>query len=199
MKKKTRALVICAVLILLAALWIWRYVTMNAYYSALSGSRREVYEVGEIIPFGEDHIEVNTQANGYSIRVDKFEILDLADFLSGAPIPAEQVHTNPDKVAVVYITLFNDHSTAPGIMLTDLDLHGVDNYANIDWELLAAANPVLQGNYGISLSPETEYSVVLPFALYEQYFGADTWKNVNHYTWFLHITAYPTEKDIQVN
>lgn len=199
MKKKTKALIICAVLILLAGLWTWRYVTMNAYYSAQSGSSREIYESGEIIPFGADYIDVNTQANGYSIRVDKFEILNLADFLSSASIPAEQVYTNPDKVAAVYITLFNDHSTAPGIMLTDLDLHGVDNYANIDRELLAAANPVLQGNYGISLSPETEYSVVLPFALYEQYFGADTWRNMDRYSWFLHVTAYPTEKDIQVN
>ncbi len=35
-------------------------------------------------------------------------------------------------------------------MLTDLALHGVDNYAGLDWDLLVKLNPVLQGNYSFT-------------------------------------------------
>lgn len=84
------------------------------------------------------------------------------------------------------------------LMLTDLALHGIDNYAALDWDMLVALNPVLQGNYGISLSPETEYQLVIPFDLWKAFFGTDTWKHLNVYSLYLHMTDYPTEKDIKV-
>lgn len=57
---------------------------------------------------------------------------------------------------------------------------------------------VLEGNYGIRLSPNTSYSLILPFSFYERYFAIDTWKNLEECTFFLHITGYPVEKDIQI-
>ena len=83
-------------------------------------------------------------------------------------------------------------------MLTDLALHGVDNYVGLDWELLTKLNPVLQGNFGIHLSPNTEYQLVLPFDLQKAFFGSDTWRHLDKYSMYLHMTSFPMEKDIKV-
>lgn len=83
-------------------------------------------------------------------------------------------------------------------MLTDLALHGVDNYVGLDWELLTKLNPVLQGNFGIHLSPNTEYQLVLPFDLQKAFFGSDTWRHLDKYSMYLHMTSFPMEKDIEV-
>lgn len=192
-----RALVICVV-VLLAAGWIWRYTALNSFYAGLYEQSRCTYPPGEIVPFGDDRTEMGVIADGYSIRLDGFEIMELSDFLSSISVPADSVYTNPDKVAVAYATLFNEGSEAPGITLTDFTLHGVDNYANIDWELVTVSNPVLTntGSYGISLSPGTEYEIILPFALNAPYFGTDTWRHIEQYDFYLHVADYPTEKDI---
>ena len=194
---KVKKWLICAVLLLLAAGWSWRYVTLNAFYDGIYEDRRITYKAGEVVPFGDDREEQGVSADGYSIRVDGFAVMDVPEFLKSIGVSEEEVFSRPDRVAVVYATLFNEGSQAPGITLTDFTLHGVDNYAAVDWELLSAANPVLrEGSYGISLSPGKEYPIILPFALYEQYFGADTWRHLERRDFTLHATDYPTEKDI---
>lgn len=52
-------------------------------------------------------------------------------------------------MALVHITLFNDNSVAECVMLSEFKLHGVDNYVGLDWDILTAANPVLQGIMGL--------------------------------------------------
>lgn len=100
-------------------------------------------------------------------------------------------HRTKRKISIwilwAYATLFNANSQLPGVNLIDFHLHGIDNYATVDWELVALTNPVLRdtGNYGISLSPGTEYSVVIPFDLFQQYFGADTWRDLDSYQFYL--------------
>lgn len=198
MNRRWRRLVLFALAFLCVTGWFWRYHTLNSYYAAMDDSTRIVYKKGEIVPFGQDYIETGVTANGYSIRVDDFAIMDFDELLHSLSAAQNEVYTSPDAVALVYATLFNEESDAEGIMLTDFDLHGIDNYANIDWELLDLVNPILEGSKGISLSPHTEYRIVLPFALYEEYVGDDTWKKLEAYEWFLHITVYPAEKDIKV-
>ena len=196
MKKKMHAMLICVILLLCAGGWIWRYFSINAYYASLSDNTKAIYSAKEIIPFGTDYMSDSVCVDGYSIRVDGFEIVDFGAYVK--TLELTQTFYRPDKLALVYITLFNENSSAEGVMLTELGLHGVDNYAGMDWDLLLALNPVLQGNFGIHLSPNTEYSLVLPFGLYKAYFGNSTWQNLEDYKFFLHITAYPTEKDIKV-
>lgn len=198
MKLTIRKWLIAGIVVLLTAGWIWRYVTLNAFYDNLYEGKRITYQAGEIVPFDDDRYEMGVSTDGYSIRVDGFAVMELSEFLASISVPEDNVYTYPDKVAVVNATLFNEDSVAPGIMLNNFTLHGVDNYAAIDWELVSIANPVLEGtgSYGISLSPGTEYQIVLPFALYEQFFGADTWRHIERYEFYLHATDYPTEKDI---
>lgn len=197
-RMKKKRILLCAVSLIMIIGWMWRYNSLNTYYNAQYQKIRVEYAPGEVVPYGEDTISLDGTMNGYSIRVDKYEVMDLSIFMDRFGNESTNIYTHPDKVVVVYATLFNEKSDAEGIMLTDIGLHGIDNYATMDWELLTISNPVLQGNYGIKLSPNTEYQVVLPYALYQEYFGADTWHRIDEYTWFLHVTASPTEKDIRL-
>jgi len=181
----------------LAVAWWMRYDSLNSYYSSFSGNKREIHQLEEIVSFDDNYIN-DLCVSGYSIRVDNFTIQQFEDYINAKAIDEDMLLSKPDKIALVYITLFNENSAAEGIMLTAFGLHGVDNYVGLNWDLLLLENPVLQGNFGIGLSPNTEYKLVLPFDLYQEHFGDDTWRNIENYQFFLHTTAYPVEKDIQV-
>lgn len=196
MTKKLRGILACIAVILLAAGWSWRYISLNSYYDSLSHPEKMVYKMGEIVPFGADYMYKGVSAAGYSVRVDGFEIADYETYAEGLDL--DPAYSGPEKLALVYITLFNESSDAEGVMLTEFQLHGIDNYVGLSRDMLLAANPVLEGNYGIHLSPDTEYGLVIPFELYSELFGGDTWRHIENYEFFFHVTSYPTEKDIQV-
>jgi len=197
MKAQIHRTLIILVALLLAVGWVWRYNALNTFYNSLYENNKLTYRMGEVVPFGDDRLEMGISTKGYSIRLDNFVIMELSDFLSMLSIPEETINTKPDKVAVAYATLFNENSKAPGIMLNDFTLHGIDNYADVDWELVRISNPILSEGYGISLSPKTEFQIILPFGLHRMYFGTDTWCQLEQYDFYLHITSYPTEKDIR--
>lgn len=194
MSKRRKCVLMTVAVLLIAGVWTWRYMSLNSFYHNLHQEARYTYSAGEIAP-----LEVTAMDEGYSIRVDGFKILDVAQICSTFSLSEHDVTTTADKIAVVYATLFNTNSQLPGVNLIDFNLHGIDNYATVDWELVSLMNPVLKdtGNYGISLSPGTEYSVVIPFELFEQYFGADTWKNLDSYPFYLCRSTPDGETDVR--
>lgn len=169
MKPVVKRVIFLAAALLLAGTWIWRYAALNAFWNTQYEKVQYTYQSGEVVPYGTDMMSyLGPNVEGYSIRVDGFAVMDLAEFLDSISVSEESVFSVADKVAVVYATLFNEDNgdANVGITLIDFTLHGADNYAAPDWELVSAANPVLQsGSYGIQLSPGTEYQVILPFAL----------------------------------
>lgn len=193
MSKRRKCVLITVAVLFIAGVWTWRYVSLNSFYHNLEQKVRYTYTAGEIAP-----LEVNAMDEGYSIRVDGFAILDIPQICSTFSLSEHDVTTTADQIAVVYATLFNDNSQLPGVNLIDFNLHGIDNYATVDWELVPLINPVLKdtGNYGISLSSGTEYSVVIPFDLFKRYFGADTWKHLDSYPFYLCRSTPDGEIDI---
>lgn len=196
--RSKRIVILCLVIALLSALWGWRYVCLNRYYQSLSDRTRKVYPAGEFVPFGTDWVTKDVTAKGYSIRIDGFTVQDYTDYIATLDSGWEEPYIKPDKLALVSITLKNENSSEEGVMLTDLRLHGIDNYVGMNWEVLVMANPILSGYYGIRLAPGKEVALILPFDLDEEFFGSDTWKRIDSYMFYLHITAYPAEKDIKV-
>lgn len=194
MSKRRKCVLITAALFLIAGVWTWRYMSLNSFYHTLYQKVRYTYAAGDIAP-----LETTAADEGYHIRVDGFAIMDISQLCSTFSLSENDVTTSADKIAVVYATLFNANSQSPGVSLIDFNLHGIDNYATVAWDLVALTNPVLQdtGNYGISLSPGTEYSVVIPFDLFQLYFGADTWNNLDAYEFYLCRCTPEGEIDIR--
>lgn len=195
---KQKKITVLFALVLLTVLWTWQYITVNNYYAQMDKSSIQYFPMNEDVPFGDDFIEWNEQANGYYVRVNRFEILDYDEYweencFNHAPM------LEAEKIALVHITLRNDDSNSAGIYLTDFVLHGIDSYQGMDWEALTAANPILAGGFGIRLASGTQQEFVLPYYIKMDSFGIDTWRNIENYPFYLRITAFPTQKDIVLN
>ena len=200
MSKTARRILIAAVVIILTIGWFWRYISLNAYYDSIAPDRDHAcYGIGDIVPFEDDRMSGGgALAEGYSIRVDDFEILEYTDLDPEDFAESDASRRDaPVRIALVHITLFNEDSDAQGIMLTDLMLYGIDALANMDWSLLTALNPVLEGRYGVRLSPGTELSLVIPYDMYQDVFPA-AWNHLESYPLYLYLTYFPTEKEIRV-
>lgn len=196
---KKRILIITLLTTLLAIGWWHSYSKINSYYAGFSNTKIAYYSVGETVDFGEDYLNVDLNANGYTIRVDRFEIVDYSEFVQNqglTEIIKRDTHT-PEKLALVYITLCNVDSNAEGIMLTELKLHGIDQNVPLDWSVLDVINPVLSGNLGVALSQGSRYQLILPYSLRQRDF-LSAWENIDKYSLFLQLTSFPTVKEIQV-
>ena len=180
---------------MLSAVWIWRYITLNAYFDSFGGVVKEYHQTGEIVPFENDRLGGNYLVDGYSIRVDDFKIQEYDDYIDEMDVTLNPQYRNPEKIALVYITLFNDYSDADGIMLTEFQLHGIDNYVGINWDLMLAVNPLLEGNMGICLPYDTKISMVIPFDIRQDYFSNNTWKQLDSYQWYFKISSWPAQKE----
>ncbi len=199
MKKRIRLIAVVTVVALLAAGWTWRYVTMNRYYDDLNNGDYKLYQAGEPVPFEDDGNDKDTNLNGYSIRVDGYEVRDYDDYLTAAQITPPQDENDPEKIALVYVTLINESCQGGGVTLTDFKLRGIDSAIPMDWDVLLLANSVLQGNTGITLATQSECALVLPFMLKEEAFSRGTWNKIEDYKVYLQVTSSFTTKEILVN
>lgn len=199
MKKRIRLIALLAVILLLAAAWTWRYVTLNRYYDDLDNGDYRLYQTGELVPFEDDGNDLYTDLNGYSIRVDKYEIRDYKAYLADAQLEVSREGADPDKLVLVYITLVNESCDLDPVALTDLSLRGVDTLISMDRDVLTAANPALGGYTSIALEAGTECQLVLPYMLWERNFGGSTWRNLDDYELYLQVTSALTLKEIVVN
>lgn len=121
MKKKY----LMAVLLVCSAFWTWRYVEVNAYYNhEYPECREESFSIGDEVTLIADRIDDMTNVEGYSIRVDQFEILTQEEVKLRCPESQKIVWQDDDKFALVSVTLSNTDSNG-GIMLTDFLLHPI--------------------------------------------------------------------------
>lgn len=193
MKKK---FLLPVVLLLLAAGWCWRYAAVNARYrQQYPPNAVEVYGIGQAVPFGDDFIDYESTGEGYSLRADGYEVISMEEAMERWPQSRDMELVDAEKLVIVHVTLFNE-SGEGGIILTDLDMHATSVPMFMEWNLLTAANPVLEGNNGIILAPGTSYQLELPFSLVSRHFGGISWRNIEDRTFYLQLTAYPTIKEI---
>lgn len=196
MKKWKWAMIFFCISII--ALWVWRYTSLNSKYAEMFHLDKVVFELGEKVPFGTDYLEMDMQADGYWLRVNDFEVMPYDEYMEDSGVALAQIHMIPDRIALIHVTLFNEDSSAEGVMLTQLILHGYDSYASMNWDVLTAVNPILEGNHGIRLLQGSECELILPFNLVERYHKSCVWENLDNYTFFLRITSFPTKKDISL-
>ena len=175
-----------------------RYKKLNSFYENRSVNI-ETHSIGEEVPFGPNIMSQQISLDGYTLCVNDFIITDYQEYIENSifrdTFTAEG--SVPDCVALVNITLRNIDSTAPGIMLTDISVHGVDQLVFMNWELLLAENPELHGEYGISLAQGTSHQLTLPFNLHKEDFSWN-WDRLDLYPLYLQMTGAPTQKNIRL-
>lgn len=193
---------IIIVIIALCVLWAVRYINLNAKYINRHIETIE-FKIGEVVTFDEDYIAWGMNANGYSLRVDDFRIIEYDESILLLPSTNIDVAYNdymptPERVGLVTITLLNDYSDAEGIWLPELILHGIDMYSDLNLELLSVLNPILNDSLGVTLFPNTEHSFILPYNLRKMHYNSHTWSNMDDREFLLQITRFPKTKEIVV-
>ncbi len=187
MKKRTRNLLIAAAVLIVAGLWIWRFVTINNYYHGLAGEQEEdvVYSMGDIVP---------TKTDGYSIRVDSLEFLEYEDV---DPELFEQTYAYrynlEGKYALLHITLFNVDSDKNQMDLSSLKMRGEDTIFTEESVLLTGLNSSLKGGYA-TLDKGESASFVIPFDVFKEQLPT-AWKHLSRYSMYLNLSIH---SDIRV-
>lgn len=195
MKKPVKLTAVAAAVLVLASAWYWRYDGINRYYQDYAGLGYESCELGETLCFGDDYIDTGLGASGYSIAAEGFKVVEYEDFAKELGYTETMIEP-PERLAIVEVALKNDGSTDPGVMLPELTLHGLDFYTDMNLGLLVELNPVLEGNYGISLPDNSECRLTLPYNLRESQLSRNAWNRLDELPMLLQVTAYPTTKEI---
>lgn len=199
MKKWMRPVLILTAVAVAAAAWTWRYVTMNRYYDDLDNGGYELYQAGELVPFEDDYQDMYTSLDGYHIRVDGHEFVDYGTYLEEHGLDIPRAEDDPDKLALVNITLVNESCEPDPIMLDMMWLCSVDTFMSMDLDVLTAANPILKGTTGIALHQGDECQLILPYGLRREQFRASTWRKLDECRLTLQVTSALTVKEILVN
>lgn len=197
MKKTTKWILITSIAILLVSVWTWRYVSLNEYWESTIPKEysETVFSIGETVVFGEDIF----LPEGYALCVNSIDLQDYPEFLAENQITLENEQSRPPaKLALVNITLSNIGEKEEGISLLEFSLHGLDEYFSFNAELLAAINPVLQGNVGIILRPGESYDFVLVYEIRDEYLSHYTREHFDTYELYLTTTVYPSKQEIKV-
>lgn len=197
MTKKVKRILVCVGILLLAGAWIWRYTTLNAFYQSLDNSSISYYEMHEIVPLGKNALSDEVMLDGYAIRVDSFEIVDFETY--AASVGLDKVpYAPPERLGVATITLYNETGEGPGVMLAELLLHSVDTLCFPNWDLLVAANPILDGAMGICLPKGGACTLEIPFGILKLDFTGYTWRHMDSYDFWMEVTSFPEQKNIRV-
>lgn len=197
MKKQKRAIFLCLALVLAAA-WVWRYVTLNRYFQSLSKMREEEYVLGDTVAFGTDFIEDNLSAEGCTIQAESFEIVDYEPYLEEIGYNDDRTGRQPERLALVTVVLTCGEKPAD-LFLPEFKIHGLDTMVTMDAKLISPVNGFPNEANSIYLEPGKTYRLTLPYPLYSYLFGGDTWKNLEDYTFWFQATCYYTKKDIRLN
>ena len=200
MKDKKKFWLIFSVAAVVLFVWMIRYKAINQdYRQRWSANTEKTYSVGEIVPIAPDFVGYNLAAEGYMLRVNRFEIVAYRAYTSALQYDGTDRSRIPDKVALVSVTVSQQNSPAEGFPLTELSLYTTDMLMNMDWDLLGVVNPILDGATGIRLQDGASCDILLPFDLYRYRFTSSEWNGLEQSSIWLQVTNYPTRKIIQVN
>lgn len=197
MKQRTNLIKIISIGIigvLLVMAYAQRYRFVN---QKLKAAPVKEYSIGEEVKMEQD-ILINYTMEGYSISVNQAEVLSYKDFLKKYNAEDEYSYV-PDKIYDVEVTLRNiDANDETGVNLSEFYVQGVAVCAGLDTNLLAQANPDLNGMYAIALRKDSSITIHMPFGLYEENFKKDVWNNLNDFNMNFVATLYPTKKIVHL-
>ena len=196
--KKHKKLIVAVLCILLAAAWIWRYVSMNKYYDDLDNGEYKLYSLGEMVPFEDDSFS-DGDLSGCYIQASDFEVRDCGALLAEKKLTLSAHYQMPEKVALVTVTIKNESSDEKQFPLMGFSLHGVDFNASPNNELIIGLNTQLGKNTNLALSPGESRTLVLAYDLYRDRFGGITWRYFDKCKFYLQVTTALTQKEILVN
>lgn len=103
MKDKKKFWLIFSVAAVVLFVWMIRYKAINQdYRQRWSANTEKTYSVGEIVPIAPDFVGYNLAAEGYMLRVNRFEIVDYRAYTSALQYDGADRSRIPDILVILY-------------------------------------------------------------------------------------------------
>lgn len=156
----------------------------------------EIYSTGEWVELDGDFMwEAIENTEGYSVKVDSAEVYTYEDYMKKYNKPEDYfADLSKFNILELSISLKNENNTDGGIYIKQFNVFpkNLNMCMYYDTDLAYLSEQKLSD--GITIKPNTEYDLVLPYSLYD---GRLKSIEVND-TYYLMISDYPTRKLIKI-
>lgn len=201
MKGKKKVIWLLLVVIL-ASLWIIRYITLNRYFAENEAfaSQPVTYRLGEEFPMGKNQIAADITANGYVVTVDSFEILSSTEARERYSLTEEEVYSEYDiddsnSLLIVTMTVKNDGNEEDGLPLDYFSLYGLNWYAGMSYGWTLAMN---QGTLYYACEAGKAGTAYLVYAFPSEFLGTDGAERFSNENVYVNFTYYPQKINVKV-
>lgn len=194
-KKGLRRILVLTPVTVLAIGWFVAYRAVNRWYEPLRNPTKTVtYEMGQRVPIGPEpgNLLKPEGKDGYSYRVEHWEIVDTDDYLQEMNLTdpwQEDPSIKPEKLLLVTVTVTNENNGLNALNLLDLRV-------NMDPVQLLTAQQLCydfypEGNYpaSLSLAITEEATVTLPYELNKYEFSWRHWRNLEDLPFYMYYLS----------
>lgn len=193
----------CLVIIILA-LWAIQFAKIN---HQKFDTKVEIYEMGETVEIGENFFgDARENSNGYSVRVNKVELVEYKSFLeqNGGSLESgdfTEAFPAPKYTYLVEVTIENVANEEGAIMILNYALYHKALKLPIDFELWGLMDERFTGEAGFRLRENTEVTLTIPFTPMSLDTGnnsAELEKRMLNDEFYFCICEFPTRKMIRI-
>ena len=195
-KKGLRQILVLTLVTVLAIGWFVAYRAVNKWYEPLRNPTTTViYEMGQRVSIGPEpeNLLKPEGKDGYSYRVEHWEIVDTDDYLQKMNLTddawQDDPFLKPEKLLLVTVTVTNENNGMNALNLSDLRV-------NMDPVQMAPTQRLCydyypQGSYpgSLSLAITEEATVTLPYALNKFEFSGRHWRNLEDLPFYMYCLS----------
>ncbi len=183
MFKKKKTIFICALALILAGLWTFRYVTLNQKYPQ---PNCETYSVSQPVSLGNFEVSVS---DSYFLDSETAKEVLLAEF--GAGYDA--------RCIVLDFSVTNTSDSPQSIELGVFQLQSGTWNNGVNFIAYRDINSdVNDGSLNLQIEPGETYQVKLPFSMIDDSFFPDDWNRVEERQYELVLSLYPVKRVIRL-
>ena len=198
MKKFLKIFLPCCIILIVSALWGFRFYSLN---SEVEIPNIEWHSMGESVPYEDDFFHrADESREGYAITVQSATLMSYEEYVKAHGETIDYIGEDQVKPTYVYDLEVNiqNHNTvddpAKGIDLVNTRLLASNDSMQVNDRLFALVYPKLDGQLGFCLQPNSALTLHLPYVTYEK----NTKDKLLKKDWSLLLSLYPTEKRINV-
>lgn len=190
---RRRLLFIAIVLCLIALFGVRVYVVNN---SNIKFPIRQIYQKGQIVPYGKDYISTPSQGEGYTVQVQASKVMAAADFCRKYGVKDIGIIKYYYMVKLSVKNIGEKQDTKHGAALGNAVLLGRNYYAVPMPDTFQAVNPKMPGA-SFSLYPGKKKELWLVFQMVPG--QMPDYKDLKKDPPMLQITEYPHQKLLKLS
>lgn len=199
MKKRLKVISPIILVVCFAVVWGFWFHAVNA---EIKPTPTKIYQMNEAAPYEKDFFHyLDENRNGYEITVKSAKLMSYKEFVEQHGqtedyIPENEIQPKYIYDVEVYVKNSNtEDDMAKGIELINTRLVSTNASMQVNDRLFGLLYPHLEGQMGFSLKPNSDMTLHLPYAEYEEN-NRETILSRDYY--FL-MSMYPTKKMIALN